>query len=236
LSTLKEEQIHEVFESISERYDIMNSVISFTLHKYLRKDVIKRIGLVKGTKVIDLCCGTGQLTLSLAREISPGKVYGIDFSESMLEKARGKKAKLNLKNVSFLHGNVKNLPFEDNYFHYATICFGLRNVSNYMETLKEIRRVLKPGGKLICLETSRPSLPVFKQLYYLYMRYTVPCLGAIFTGKSREYLWLQESTWAFPDKKTLSEKFREAGFENIVVKQYLAGTAAMHMGIKSSES
>lgn len=232
----KEEEVHEVFESISEGYDIMNLVISFCLHKSWRKDVIKRIGLRKGTKVIDLCCGTGLWTLSLAREISPGEAYGVDFSKNMLEKAREKEAKFNVKNVKFLYGNVRNLPFEDNSFHYATICFGLRNVSNYMETLKESRRVLKPGGKLVCLETSRPSLPVFKQLYFFYMRYIVPCLGGLFTGRYKEYLWLQESTWGFSDKKELAEQFMEAGFENIVIKQYLGGVAAMHLGIKSNES
>ncbi|MDO9534756.1 MAG: demethylmenaquinone methyltransferase [Bacillota bacterium] len=236
MSISKEEQIHEVFESISERYDMMNSVISFCQHKVWRRDVIRRMELRKGTKAIDLCCGTGQWTLSLAREISPGEVYGVDFSENMLEKAREKESKFNIKNVRFLYGNVKELPFEDNYFHYATICFGLRNVSNYMETLKESWRVLKPEGKLICLETSRPSLPVFKQFYYLYMRYIVPFLGGIFTGRSKEYLWLQESTWNFPDKKTLAEQFRESGFENIVIKQYLGGVVAMHMGIKQKES
>jgi len=235
LSLLKEEQIHEVFESISDRYDMMNWIISFCLHKAWRKDVIRRIGLKRGTKAVDLCCGTGQWTFSLAREISPGEVYGVDFSENMLEKAREKETALNIKNVSFMSGNVKNLPFEDNYFDYATICFGLRNVCNYMETLKESRRVLKPGGKLVCLETSRPSLPVFKQLYYLYMRYIVPFLGGLFTGRAKEYLWLQESTWNFPDKKTLSEQFREAGFDNIVIKQYLGGAVAMHMGVKSND-
>ncbi len=232
ISSTKENQTHQIFESISERYDMMNSVISIFLHKVWRKDVIKSIKLIKGTNAIDLCCGTGELTLTLAQAICPGKVYGLDFSEKMLEKAREKEKRFNVPNVNFLSGNVKNLPFENDFFHYVTVCFGLRNVADYMDALKEIHRVLKPGGKLACLETSRPTIPVFKELYYLYMRFLVPYLGKIFTGSAEEYLWLQESTWAFPDKKTLAVQFRKAGFENIVIKQYLGGVAAMHLGIK----
>ncbi len=230
--TKDEEQVHQIFESISERYDLMNAVISLSLHKVWRKDVIRRIGLKNGTKILDLCCGTGELTLSLARKLKHGEVYGLDFSEKMLEKAREKEKNSNVKNVKFCFGNAKNLPFENNFFHYATICFGLRNISHHMDVLNEIRRVLKPGGKLACLETSRPSIPVYRNFFYLYMRYLVPFLGGIFTGKTGEYLWLQESTWNFPDKKILKAQFKEAGFENIVIKQYLGGAAALHMGIK----
>lgn len=230
--TKEEEQIHEIFESISARYDLMNSVITFFLHKVWRKDVIRRLGLKNGTKILDLCCGTGELTLSLARKLKEGEVYGLDFSEKMLEKAREKEKNANVKNVKFCAGNAKNLPFENDFFHYATICFGLRNIFPHMDVLREIKRVLKPGGKLACLETSIPSLPVFKEFYYLYMRYLIPYLGRLFAGSADEYRWLQESTWNFPDKKTLGVQFKKAGFENIVIKQYLGGAAALHMGIK----
>ncbi|NLX90844.1 MAG: demethylmenaquinone methyltransferase [Firmicutes bacterium] len=229
----KEEKNRQLFESISERYDLVNSLISFFLHNSWRKDLIKTLKPKKGTRVIDLCCGTGELTLSMAQEISPGgEVYGLDFSEKMLEKAKIKQIKSHVDNVTFLCGNVRDLPFEDESFHYATICFGLRNVSNYADALKEVRRVLKPGGILACLETSRPSIPVFKELYYLYMRYAVPYLGGLLTGNAAGYLWLQESTWAFPDYKALMAIFKEAGFENIFTKPYLGGVTAMHLVTK----
>lgn len=233
----QEKKTRQLFESISERYDLMNSLISFFMHNNWRKDLIKTLNLEKKAKVIDLCCGTGELTLSIAEEISPvGEVYGLDFSEKMLEKAKIKQIKSHINNVTFICGNVRDLPFENESFHYATICFGLRNVSNYTDALKEARRVLKPGGKLACLETSRPSIPVFKELYYLYMRYAVPYLGRLFTGNPQGYLWLQESTWNFPDNKSLATIFKEAGFENIIIKQYLGGVIAMHLGIKPKKA
>jgi len=230
--TKGDEQIHQIFESISERYDLMNSIISLFQHKVWREDVIWKIGLKNGTKILDLCCGTGELTLSLARNLKHAEVYGLDFSEKMLEKAREKEKNSNINNVKFCFGNAKNMPFENEFFHDATICFGLRNISHRMNALKEIWRVLKPGGKLACLETSIPSIPVYRHFFYLYMRYLVPFLGQIFTGNTEAYLWLQESTWNFPDKKTLEDQFKKAGFENIVIHQYLGGAAVLHLGIK----
>lgn len=233
----EEEKIRQLFESISERYDLVNSLISFFLHNSWRRDLIKTLNLEKGAKVIDLCCGTGELTLSIAEEINPGgEVYGLDFSEKMLEKATIKQIKSHVHNVNFICGNVRDLPFANESFHYATICFGLRNVSYYADALKEARRVLKPGGKLACLETSRPSIPVFKELYYLYMRYVVPYLGGLFTGNREGYLWLQESTWSFPDNKSLAAILEETGFKTLLIKQYLGGVAAMHLGIKTTKT
>lgn len=125
-----------------------------------------------------------------------------------------------------------NLPFEDNTFDYVTVGFGLRNVPDYLGALKEMHRVLKPGGKVVCLETSQPTLPVFKQVYSLYFKFVMPIFGKMFAKSKEEYEWLQQSTFNFPDKQTLKRLFFEAGLNDIKVRSFTGGVAAMHLGYK----
>lgn len=231
----KEELVLEIFETIYAKYDLSNSLISFFLHKLWRKDALKKMQVQKGTRAIDLCCGTGDWTVALAREVGPrGEVFGFDFSTNMLKIAeeRISKDKDSLNNIRIMHGNVKTLPFDDSYFDYATIGFGLRNVAGYLEALKEIQRVLKPGGKLACLETSKPAFFCYNKLFYLYMRYAVPFLGWVITRHYNEYLWLHKSTWNFPDKEELAQLFRDAGFMKVEINMYLGGVAVLHLGYK----
>lgn len=125
------------------------------------------------------------------------------------------------------------LPFEDNQFDYVTIGFGLRNVPDYLQVLKEMERVVKPGGMVVCLETSNPTMPVYKQVYQLYFRHLMPLAGRIFAKSHKEYSWLQESTQTFPSKQELAGLFQEAGLENVTYKSYSGGAAAVHYGRKS---
>lgn len=230
----KEKKVHQVFEKIYANYDHMNSIISFKRHLKWRKDVMSRMNVLEGSKALDVCCGTGDWSFSLAEAVGEsGEVIGLDFSQNMLSVAKKRNEEASYKNVSFIHGNAMELPFEDNSFDYVTIGFGLRNVPDYMQVLREMYRVVKPGGKVVCLETSHPTLPVYKQLYYFYFRYIMPLFGKLFAKSYQEYAWLQESAKDFPDKNELKKMFQEAGFRNIVVKGYTGGVAAMHMGEKS---
>ncbi|MCM3738859.1 demethylmenaquinone methyltransferase [Oceanobacillus luteolus] len=229
----KEERVHYVFEKIYKNYDSMNSIISFQQHKAWRNDVMARMHVEKGAKALDVCCGTGDWSVSLAHAVGEeGEIIGLDFSENMLSIAEDKKEKLNLNQVKFVHGNAMELPFPDNTFDYVTIGFGLRNVPDYMTVLKEMYRVVKPNGKVVCLETSQPELIGFKQLYFFYFRFIMPLFGKIFAESYDEYAWLNESTKSFPDKRKLKEMFQEAGFSFVEVKSYTLGVAAMHMGTK----
>lgn len=229
----KEQRVHEVFETISEKYDFMNSVISFQRHKAWRKDTMKRMNVQRGQTALDVCCGTADWTIALARAAGPdGLVYGLDFSENMLKIGREKVAAAGLGNIKLIHGNAMHLPFDDNTFDYVTIGFGLRNVPDYMQVLREMRRVARPGGRVVCLETSQPTIPVFRQLYYAYFRFVMPLLGKLLAKSYRQYSWLQESARDFPDRKKLAEMFRRAGLVDIIVKPYDGGVAAMHMGRK----
>ncbi|GEN31813.1 demethylmenaquinone methyltransferase/2-methoxy-6-polyprenyl-1,4-benzoquinol methylase [Cerasibacillus quisquiliarum] len=229
----KEERVHHVFEKIYKKYDTMNSIISFQRHKSWRKDVMKRMKVKPGSTALDVCCGTGDWSLALAEATgSQGEVIGLDFSQNMLSVAKQKKAETNLEHLTYIHGNAMDLPFADNSFDYVTIGFGLRNVPDYMTVLKEMYRVVKPGGKVVCLETSQPTMPVYRQLYYFYFRFIMPLFGRIFAKSYEEYAWLHESAKDFPNKKKLKQMFHEAGFSKVDVKSYTGGVAAMHIGYK----
>lgn len=229
----KEERVHHVFEKIYTKYDSMNSIISFQRHKAWRKDVMKRMKVKQGANALDVCCGTGDWSLSLSEAVGKdGTVTGLDFSKNMLSIAEQKKESLNLSQLNLIHGNAMDLPFEDNTFDYVTIGFGLRNVPDYMTVLKEMHRVVKPGGKVVCLETSQPTLIGFRQGYYLYFQFIMPLLGRLFAKSYKEYSWLQESAKDFPGKKRLKQMFLDAGFSQVEIKSYTGGVAAMHMGIK----
>lgn len=229
----KEERVHHVFEKISDNYDKMNSVISFQQHVKWRRDTMKRMNVKQGSKALDVCCGTADWSIALAEAVGPtGKVFGLDFSENMLKVGREKVEKLNLNQVTLVHGNAMELPFQEGSFDYVTIGFGLRNVPDYMQVLREMYRVLKPGGIAVCLETSQPTLFGYRQLYFFYFRFIMPLFGKLFAKSYKEYSWLQESARNFPGMKELKQMFENAGFTKVTFKPYDGGVAAVHIGHK----
>ena len=229
----KEQRVHKVFEKISDNYDKMNSVISFQQHIKWRKDTMKRMDVKPGSKTLDVCCGTGDWTIALAEAVGPsGEVNGLDFSQNMLNVGIEKVKNLGLKQVKLIHGNAMELPFPDNSFDYVTIGFGLRNVPDYLQVLKEMHRVVKPGGIAVCLETSQPTLIGYKQLFYFYFKFIMPLFGKLFAKSYQEYSWLQESARDFPGMKELARMFETAGFKDVYYKPYSGGAAAVHFGYK----
>ncbi len=229
----KHEKVHDVFQKIYKKYDFMNSLISFNRHKAWRKDTMKMMNVKKGSNALDVCCGTGDWTITMAEAVgSNGKAIGLDFSENMLKVADHKKEETTCSNIRFDHGDAMALPYDDASFDYVTIGFGLRNVPDYLAVLKEMYRVLKPGGMVVCLETSQPTLPVYTQLYFFYFKRIMPVLGKMFAGSYDEYVWLNESTQNFPDKQTLAGLFKEAGFDKIKIKSFMGGIACVHQGKK----
>ena len=230
----KEQRVHKVFEKISDNYDKMNSVISFQQHVKWRRDTMKRMDVKPGSKALDLCCGTADWTIALAEAVgSSGEVVGLDFSKNMLKVGIEKVDNLGLKQVKLIHGNAMELPFPDNSFDYVTIGFGLRNVPDYLQVLKEMLRVLKPGGVAVCLETSQPTLIGYKQLFYFYFQYIMPFFGKLLAKSYNEYAWLHESARDFPGMKELARLFEKAGFKKVMYKPYSGGAAAVHMGYKN---
>ena len=231
MSQSKEQKVHSVFESISTDYDKMNSVISFNLHKKWRADIMKRMNVKTGSKALDVCCGTADWTISMAESIgSQGHVTGLDFSKAMLTSAAPKTDKH--PNISLIQGNAMELPFEDHTFDYVTIGFGLRNVPDYEKVLKEMYRVVKPGGIVACLETSQSEIPGYRQLFRLYFNYIMPVFGKLFAKSYNEYSWLQESADEFPGREELAQLFKSAGFTQVDYRPYSGGVAAGHIAIK----
>ncbi len=153
----------------------------------------------------------------------------------MLKVGQEKVEKHGLRNIELIHGNAMELPFEDNSFDFVTIGFGLRNVPDYLAVLKEMNRVLKPGGMAVCLDTSQPTMPGYRQLYYFYFKRIMPLMGKVLAKSYEEYSWLQESASDFPGAPELKKLFEKAGFVKVKYKPYSGGAAASHFGYKKSQ-
>jgi demethylmenaquinone methyltransferase/2-methoxy-6-polyprenyl-1,4-benzoquinol methylase len=233
--TAKEQHVHAVFQSIARHYDRMNDILSFRRHKAWRRFAMKKLDMAEGETAIDLCCGTCDWTISLARASKTGRIVGLDFSENMLRIGREKVEREGLSGqIELVNGNAMDLPFADNSFDHATIGFGLRNVPDYLRVLKEMHRVVKPGGKVVCLELSKPTWQPFKSVYYFYFQRILPLIAKWVARKYEQYKWLPESLADFPGRDELADLFREAGLENVEAHPLTGGIAALHIGVKGS--
>lgn len=233
----KEEKVHYIFSKIAKRYDLMNSVLSFWQHKLWRSATMRRMNVRPGQSAIDVCTGTGDWALSLAMAAgSSGRVVGVDFCEPMLEEGIRKAEKAGLsERIEMIHGNAMALPFEDNTFDYATIGFALRNVPDVEHVIREMKRVVKPGGLVVSLELSKPELPFFRSIYYFYFEKVLPKIGSLAAKDNVSYSWLPESLKGFPDRKELANIFEQAGLVRVESKPLTFGIAAMHIGYKPEE-
>ncbi|GGD69224.1 demethylmenaquinone methyltransferase [Paenibacillus nasutitermitis] len=235
-SKSKETYVHDVFENIAPKYDLMNDLLSFRRHKAWRAFTMRKMNMQPGETAIDLCCGTCDWTISLARASGTGKMVGLDFSRNMLDFGQQKVDKENLNNqISLIQGNAMELPFENNRFDYATIGFGLRNVPDLVQVLKEMQRVVKPGGQVVCLELSKPTWQPFKSIYYFYFERILPNLGKLVAKRYEQYKWLPESLKAFPDQNQLAAVYREIGLRDVRAFPLTGGIAALHIGTKGTE-
>lgn len=231
----KERHVHAVFQSIADRYDFMNDVISFRRHKAWRRFAMRKMAVAPGQSALDVCCGTCDWTISLAEASGGGRIVGLDFSENMLAVGRNKIRKANLEDrIELVQGNAMQLPFADNSFDYVTIGFGLRNVPDLKQVLSEMKRVAKPGGMVVCLDASKPAWQPFKAVYYLYFRHILPLFGKLLAGKYDQYKWLPESLVNFPDYRQMLAIFNEIGLEKTQAYPLTGGVAALHIGVKGA--
>ncbi len=227
----KEELVYNVFQNIADGYDDANMRISLGLHKSWKRMLTDRLvrSLPAKAHILDVCCGTGDIALEMAGRRPDLKVTGIDFSPAMLQVAGERKG--GLENVRFLQGDAMNLPFRDNTFAAACISFGLRNTGDYEKTLMELRRVVKNGGYIYCLDSFVPEMKVVRPFYRMYFKYAMPLLGG---GKEhmKEYMWLYESTNRFLAGSELAELMRETGLENVRIKERMFGACNLIWGQK----
>jgi demethylmenaquinone methyltransferase/2-methoxy-6-polyprenyl-1,4-benzoquinol methylase len=230
----KEAWVHGTFERISERYDLMNDLESFGLHRLWKHRLVTAAQAPKPRAILDVASGTGDIALLLAKAMTQAQVVGFDFSKSMLDVARRRASKLpnGGANVSFVQGNALELPFEDDSFDVVTISFGLRNMANYQRSIEEMVRVLRSGGTMLCLEASYPTMPLIKPAFRLYFKHVMPMLAGVVVRKPAEYRWLNDSTEAFLTKRQLVELMGQCGLHEVRCRSFALGAAALHSGIK----
>src|SRR4051794_14711581 len=225
----REAQVQSMFDRIAGRYDRMNSVMSAGLHHRWRARAVETAQLGAGARALDVCCGTGDLALELKRAVGPGgEVVGLDFSAPMLEIARTKSAAAGLA-VDYVQGNALDLPFEDGRFDAATVGFGVRNVVDLARALAELRRVVRPGGRVVVLEITTPERPPLSWFYSLWFDRVVPLLGVL-TGERDAYSYLPESVRRFPPAAGLAKRMFDAGLRDVRYLVLAGGIVAIHAG------
>ena len=225
--------VREMFSGIAGKYDFLNHFLSVNIDKRWRRLVARRLQKVlknPDALVLDVACGTGDLSIELQTS-GQAKVFGTDFCRPMLAVAKNKNEK-NRLSIPYIEGDGMNLSFADDTFDAVTIAFGLRNFANWLDGLKELRRVLKPGGKIAILEFSAPVVPGFKQVFNFYFTTILPRIGGAVSGSRGAYEYLPDSVSRFPDQKNLARMMREVGFENVEYRNLTGGIAALHLGVK----
>jgi demethylmenaquinone methyltransferase/2-methoxy-6-polyprenyl-1,4-benzoquinol methylase len=222
-----------MFAGIAGRYDLLNHLLSGNIDKRWRRAVAQTLepSLTKGSRVLDVACGTGDLSLVLARA-GEAQIVGLDFCRPMLEIAR-QKAEAESRAVPFVEGDALRLPFADETFDAVTIAFGLRNLAGVSDGLRELRRILRRGGRLAVLEFSSPVVPGFRALFRFYFACVLPRIGGWVSGSRGAYEYLPDSVSRFPDQKRLAGLMREAGFENVGYRNLTGGIAALHTGTRA---
>jgi demethylmenaquinone methyltransferase/2-methoxy-6-polyprenyl-1,4-benzoquinol methylase len=230
----KAQWVRKHFNTVAEKYDLMNTLLSFGIHHLWKRTAVRMMALNPGDRILDVCGGTGDLAILAARNAgASGRVIVYDINRAMIEVGRHKiNGSLPGKCVWFVQGDAEHLPFPDGYFDAALVGFGIRNVTHMDLGFKEMCRILKPGGKMMCLEFSKPTAPLFRWLYDLYSFHFMPLLGGIVTGSHKAYMHLTESirTFVLPDK--LAGMIEQAGFSRIIIRKLTNGIAIIHMATK----
>jgi len=230
----KRNLIGGMFDSIAGRYDFLNHLLSLGIDRIWRRKAVQIIGRAyKEPEIIDVATGTADLAIAAMR-IKPRRICGIDISEKMLQEGRKKIAKKKLGDkIDLRYGASENIPFNDSEFDVAMVAFGVRNFADPAAGLSEMKRVLRPGGMIVVLEFTRPTLPLFRKLYFLYFQKILPLLGKLISGDSNAYSYLPDSVMQFPDNEKFVELMEKAGFTGSSQKSLSLGIAAIYTGYKS---
>jgi len=224
---MKKKFVDKVFSSVSVKYDFMNDLMSFGLHRVWKEEVISLLEISKNSLVLDLASGSGDISKKIIERYDC-KCIALDANMKMLEIA---KKKFNSIAPSYIYGNAENLPFKQSIFDYVIVSFGLRNFNDISKSLKQVRRVLKKNGTFICLEFSEVNNPIFRRIIKTYFK-AIPKLGLILANNKFAYDYLVESILNFPNQIQFTKKLIQAGFKNIKVIDIIDGVAAIHISKK----
>ena len=220
--------IKNIFESISSEYDFMNDLMTFKNHSKWKKEIAEIAKYSSPKKILDIATGTGDIAINLSK-IKGSKIEGVDVSGNMLKIARKKIDELKIDNIVLKTCEAENLVFEDNHFDIVSIGYGVRNFSNLEKGLSESYRVLKKDGKLIILETSIPENLIIRFMYTIITSIYIPLIAFIFSGKTKAYLYLLDSTKKFPPKKKFIEMLYRTGFEKVETRKKLYGASTIYI-------
>jgi demethylmenaquinone methyltransferase/2-methoxy-6-polyprenyl-1,4-benzoquinol methylase len=227
-------EVNSMFSRIARRYDVANHLLSGGIDVWWRRCLVRAVQQAKPRKILDLATGSGDVAFALSRGVpTADKIVGMDFCQPMLDEAVKKQAARPgmAANVLFQQGDGLALPLPDESFDAVTISFGLRNMADRRKSLSEMRRILRPGGRLFVLEFSQPS-KWFRPLYFFYLRKVLPTIAGIVTGDRAAYRYLNETIEQFPDRSSLAEEIRQAGFGSVSAKGLTAGSVALHEAVR----
>lgn len=229
----KKEQVAQMFDNISPRYDLLNRILSLGIDVYWRKKAVAKLKKAQPSEVLDIATGTADFAISIYENLKPKRIVGVDISEGMLAVGREKIRKQRYSEyISLQTGDSENLPFENETFEAITAAFGVRNFENLEKGLGEMYRVLKKGSKIVILEFSQPESFPFKQLYFFYFQYILPFLGKLVSNDNRAYTYLPESVKAFPYGKDFLQILGKLGFKNLECDVLTFGIASIYVGEK----
>lgn len=218
-------KVNLLFDSVARRYDLLNDLQSFGLHRWWKRRLIKLARVRPGARALDVCCGTGDLAFGLAQR--EAETVGVDFSAAMLEVARERESK-----VALIRADALQLPFQDDTFDIVTVGYGLRNLASWQQGVREMMRVAKPGGRLLALEFGKPGNAIWRTLYFGYLRLFVPCLGRLFARDADAYSYILESLKHYPAQEGVAAFMRELGLRDVRVISLLGGVMSINYGEK----
>jgi demethylmenaquinone methyltransferase / 2-methoxy-6-polyprenyl-1,4-benzoquinol methylase len=222
-------RVRDLFSAIAPRYDLINDLQSFGLHRFWKRRLVRMAGVQSAARVLDLCCGTGDVALDFARRGT--QVVGLDFSEPMLAVAQARSRAEGLT-IDFVQADAMRLPFADAEFDAVTISYGLRNLADISAGLREMYRVSKPGGRLLVLDFGKPRNPVLRSAYFAYLRYWVPLFGRLLCGDSASYEYILESLMNYPAQDGVAALMTALGCQHTSVANLLGGIMSINRGQK----
>jgi demethylmenaquinone methyltransferase/2-methoxy-6-polyprenyl-1,4-benzoquinol methylase len=230
----KAELVRRHFNAVAQQYDLMNTLLSFGIHHLWKRAAVKMLALTVQDRVLDVCGGTGDLAILAARAVgTAGQVVIYDINRAMIQAGLQKLSHSPLRHrIRHVQGDAEQLSFPDRHFDAAMVGFGIRNVTDMARGFSEMYRVLKPGGRLMCLEFSKPTAPMFRCLYDLYSFYAMPLMGQLVVGNRKAYTHLPESIRMFPLPDELAAMLRRIGFERVTYRRLTNGIAAVHLAQK----
>tara|TARA_B100000945_G_C20396069_1_gene604874 strand:- start:656 stop:1378 length:723 start_codon:yes stop_codon:yes gene_type:complete len=226
--------VEKMFNKIAKKYDQFNNIITFGLHRKWKRFVAQQTKLHDENSCLDLCCGTGDIARELLRQYPSSKVTGLDFSEEMLNIAESKNN--SEITVKYMLGDAMNIPFPDQEFNAVTIGFGMRNVKDISQFLREILRVLKPEGVLVSLDVGKVHIPILSELNNIYFFHIVPLIGKILIPGEEIFKYLPESSIEYPDQVSLTNLMIDAGFQNVEFYNFVFGASTVHVAYKPTQN